>query len=61
MSLFKNVVVTTAVQCALNSQVITVIKTTLINGRDVKFDLMPVKCAFYSSRNSNFVHSKSLN
>ena len=33
----------------------------LLCGGDVKFDLMPVKRAFYSSRNSIFMHSKNLN
>ena len=33
----------------------------LLCGRDVKFDLMPVKRAFYSSCNSIVMHSKNLN
>ena len=33
----------------------------LVSGRDIKFDLMPVKRAFYSSCNSIFMHSNNLN
>ena len=33
----------------------------LVSGRDIKFDLMPVKRAFYSSCNSIFMNSNSLN
>ena len=41
-------------QITLNSLVITVIKTTLINGKDVKFDLMLVKCSvIFVNENEN--------